>query len=76
MPGRGHDVHTVKEPSGYWVNKQNHQQVGPHYSTQEAAIVAGRLLAIAARVDHVIHNHDGTIREKNSYGGDPFPPRG
>jgi hypothetical protein len=28
------------------------------------------------RTEHLIHNLDGTIAERNSYGSDPFPPRG
>ncbi len=27
------------------------------------------------KVEHVIHNKDGKISDKDSYGNDPFPPR-
>jgi hypothetical protein len=27
-------------------------------------------------VVHIIKKQDGTIREKNSFGNDPFPPEG
>ena len=27
-------------------------------------------------VEHIIHNRDGKISEKDSYGNDPFPPKG
>lgn len=27
-------------------------------------------------VEHLIHNKDGTISERNSYGNDPYPPKG
>ncbi|MBY0544383.1 MAG: DUF2188 domain-containing protein, partial [Gammaproteobacteria bacterium] len=29
-----------------------------------------------AKVEHFIHGKDGKIQERNSYGNDPFPPRG
>ena len=32
---------------------------------------AGRARAMADKTEHVIHNQDGTISERNSYGGDP-----
>jgi hypothetical protein len=48
----------------------------PSYSSVPRPDNLGYEIPLASRVDHVIHNHDGTIREKNSYGGDPYPPRG
>jgi hypothetical protein len=27
-------------------------------------------------VEHALHNADGTIGEKHSYGNDPYPPSG
>ncbi len=47
----------------------------PH-ATKAAAVVAGRAMAQARRTEHVIHNMDGTIAERNSYGSDPYPPPG
>ncbi len=31
--------------------------------------------AKARKVEHVIHNMDGKISDKDSYGNDPFPQR-
>ncbi len=28
-----------------------------------------------AKVEHIIHNMDGKIRDKDSYGKDPIPPK-
>jgi len=35
--------------------------------------VAGADMAMAAKVEHVIHNADGTISECRSHGNDPYP---
>jgi hypothetical protein len=42
----------------------------------EEAVAAGRAMARAERTEHLIHNLDGTIAERNSYGADPYPPPG
>jgi hypothetical protein len=39
--------------------------------TKEVATEAGRQEAIARKTEHVIHNQDGTISERNSSGYDP-----
>jgi Uncharacterized protein conserved in bacteria (DUF2188) len=68
-------VHTVYR-SGIWVNEiEGEGQLSSHVTKQEA-VAAGREAARARRTEHVIHNVDGTIAERNSYGNDPFPPRG
>jgi hypothetical protein len=72
-----HDVHTVPNPAGDgWVNETGGAIVGVVHATKGIAVHRGRELAIQQRVEHVIHNADGTIGEKNSYGNDNFPPRG
>ena len=45
------------------------------HPTQGEAIDAAREIAINQRSEVVIHRRDGTIRDKDSYGNDPFPPR-
>lgn len=46
------------------------------HTTQSAAISAARSIAQHQRSEVVIHGRDGAIREKNSYGNDPHPPKG
>lgn len=59
-------VHTVHRPGG-WANI---------FDTKTEAQSAGRKTAINQHAEHIIHNMDGKIGEHNSYGKDPFPPRG
>jgi hypothetical protein len=46
------------------------------FPTKAEAQDAGRRTARRERVEHLIHSRDGAIAERNSYGPDPFPPRG
>jgi uncharacterized protein DUF2188 len=33
-------------------------------------------LARGNQSEHIVHGRDGRIRQRDSYGRDPFPPRG
>lgn len=46
------------------------------FETKSEAQVAGRQQAINNKSEHLIHNQDGKISQRNSYGNDDFPPRG
>jgi len=45
-------------------------------ATKLPAIAYGRSYAMSIKGELFIHNMDGTIAERESYGNDPFPPRG
>ena len=65
-------VHTVYR-DGSWANEIEGDEgalPGVH-STKQVAVTAGRAEAIARHTEHIIHNEDGSIGERNSYGGDP-----
>jgi uncharacterized protein YdaT len=44
--------------------------------TQREAIAAGKRIAERDKTELVIHGENGRIREKDSYGNDPYPPKG
>jgi hypothetical protein len=44
---------------------------GGLHDTKDEAVKAGRELARNRKTEHVIHNVDGKIGERNSYGNDP-----
>jgi len=72
---RGGGVHTVSALTGAgWWNRVDGEVVSRH-PRKDDAVEAGREIARKLRVEHSIHNADGAIGEKNSYGNDPFPPR-
>jgi hypothetical protein len=69
-------VHTVCK-HGNWLNEIEGQgEIMGHFVTKDAAVAAGRNEAKERETEHVIHNQDGTISERNSYGTDPVSRRG
>lgn len=44
--------------------------------TQADAIKIARDIAINKQSEVIIHGQNGRIRERNSYGNDPYPPEG
>ena len=64
-------IHTVWK-DGEWQNEvEGGEGVGSSFSSKEDAVAAGRSRAMTDSTEHVIHNQDGTIAERNSYGNDP-----
>jgi uncharacterized protein YdaT len=45
-------------------------------ATQSQAIDLARNIAENQQSELFVHNRQGQIRERNSYGNDPFPPAG
>ena len=69
-------IHVVPREGGWAVRREHAEHASSHHHNQAEAIQAGKKLAQAGRSELVIHGRDGKIREKNSYGNDPFPPQG
>lgn len=70
------DIHVVPRPDGGWATRrEGAERAGSRHDTQKEAIGAARDRAVRDRVEVVIHRRDGTIRDSDSYGHDPFPPR-
>ena len=64
-------VHTVHK-HGRWVNTiEGGDDLDDQHARKEDAVAAGRTAAKAANTEHVIHNEDNSISERNSYGNDP-----
>lgn len=71
------NVHTTPHDSGGWANKRDGaSRASSTHDTKAEAVAAGRQIAKNAGVEHLIHNKDGKIAERNSYGNDPHPPKG
>ena len=61
-------VHTVFE-NGAWINEiEGHGPFPSTWATKEEAVAVGRAVAMGRESEHVIHNEDGTISERNLYG--------
>lgn len=68
--------HVVRHGSDWAVRGAGNSRVTSTHATQVAATIAARSIAENQRSEVVIHRTDGRIREKNSYGHDPYPPKG
>jgi hypothetical protein len=71
----GKDRHVVTHDDGWAVRKSGSERVSSIHRTQHAAINRAIQGAKADRSEVVIHGMDGNIRDKDSYGSDPCPPR-
>lgn len=69
-------VHTVPHGDGWANRREGADRVSRTFPTKHDAQQAGRETARNDKTEHVIHKQDGKIGEKNSYGGDPYPPKG
>ena len=67
--------HVVKRDDGWAVVGEGNSRDTSVHPTQGAAIERAREIAKNNRSEVVIHGMDGKIRDKDSYGNDPFPPR-
>lgn len=65
------DVETYHQ-AGKWRNRIEGQADLPgEFDTRQEAVAEGRDEARERKVEHIVHNLDGTIGEKDSYGNDP-----
>ncbi|KAB2846051.1 MAG: DUF2188 domain-containing protein [Hyphomicrobiaceae bacterium] len=72
----GKSQHVVKNPSGGWsVRRTGSARASRVFDTQEAAVDYARDIAKRQKTELYVHGRDGTIRERDSYGNDPHPPR-
>lgn len=71
------NVHVVPDRQGGWaVRREGGSRVSSHHETQRDAIDAGRQIARNERSELFIHGRNGRIRERDSHGHDPYPPKG
>jgi hypothetical protein len=69
-------VHTVRHGDGWANRREGSERVSSTHRTQAEAAKEGREVARRDKTEHFIHDRKGQIRERNSYGNDPHPPKG
>lgn len=72
----GKNQHVVPHSDGWAVKGAGNRRATSVHETQAEAMEAGREIAINNSSELFIHNRQGRIRERNSYGNDPYPPEG
>jgi len=70
------DIHVVPHKDGWATRTEGASRVGSQHGTQRDAISQGREQARREGVELVIHRPDGRIRDSDSHGKDPYPPKG
>lgn len=70
------DQHVVPHEDGWAVRGAGSRRASSIHPTQGAAIDAGRAIARNQGSELYVHGRDGRIRERDSHGHDPHPPRG
>ena len=70
------NLHVVPHDKGWAVRREGASRVSSIHDTQGAAGLVARQTARRLGGETFIHRPNGEIRDRNSYGNDPFPPRG
>ena len=68
--------HVVPHKGRWAVRGAGNKQPSSIHDTQSNAIETAREIARNQQSELFIHNRKGQIRERNTYGNDPFPPKG
>jgi hypothetical protein len=68
--------HVVPAGDQWGVRGEGNQRLTSRHNTQRQAAEAARDIARRERSEVVIHRPDGRIRDRDSYGNDPHPPKG
>lgn len=71
----GKDQHVVPHKDGWAVRGEGNQRVTSVHETQREAGERATEIARNQRSEVVTHRRDGTIRDSDSYGKDPNPPK-
>lgn len=73
----GKNQHVTPDGSGGWqVKGAGNSKATKKTKTQKEAINVAREIAKKQKSEIVIHRPDGRIRDKDSHGNDPHPPKG
>lgn len=68
--------HVVPKGNKWSVRKAGATRATGTFTTQKAAVKAATQIAKHQKTEVYIHGKDGRIRERNSFGKDPHPPKG
>ena len=69
------DYHVTPRDKGWAVIGDNAGRADSVHPNKKAAMDRGRQLSRKSGGELVDHGRDGKIRDKDSHGRDPFPPR-
>lgn len=73
---RKRNQHVVRHDRGWAVRGAGSRRASSVHRTQKRAIAVARNIAKRQKTEVLIHGRSGRIRERSSYGNDPYPPKG
>jgi len=72
----GKNQHVVPHGNQWAIKGAGNQKATAICNTQQECIARGKEIAQNQRAELFIHSKSGQIRDRSSYGNDPYPPRG
>ncbi|MFI4915666.1 MAG: DUF2188 domain-containing protein [Phycisphaerales bacterium JB060] len=72
----GKNQHVVRHEDGWAVRGEGNSRVTSTHNTQAEAAAEGRRIAQNQQSEFFLHGRNGQVRERDSYGNDPHPPKG
>lgn len=72
----GKNQHVDKHNDGWAVKGEGNSKATVVTKTQEQAIERARNISRNQESELLIHGKNGKIRDRDSYGNDPYPPKG
>ncbi len=70
------NLHVIHSQGEWKVRREGSSRASRVFRTKDAAVAYGRKVGKSERLELYIHNADGRISDRRSYGNDPFPPVG
>ncbi|HHY0467526.1 DUF2188 domain-containing protein [Vibrio alginolyticus] len=68
--------HVVPHENGWAVKGEGNSKATSVHRTQKEAIDQARGISKNQKSELFIHGRNGQIRERDSHGNDPYPPKG
>ena len=72
----GKNQHVVPHEGKWAVKGEGNQRATSIHDTQAAATERARDIARRQKSELLVHGRDGEIRSRDSFGHDPYPPKG
>ena len=69
-------VQAVPHTDGWAVKQENSREYVQTFNNKQDCVKFARELAKENQTELFIHGKDGKIQSRDSYGNDPFPPKG
>ena len=72
----GKNQHVTQNGEGWQVKGEVNSRATKLFDTQAEAVEYAKVIAQNQQSELFIHKANGEIRERNTYGKDPYPPKG